>query len=178
MLKNSIFLHICCGPCATAVIEKLRAQKYDVFGFFYNPNIYPKKEYQMRLNTVKKLSLKMHFPLILGPYHQEEWKKQTQGLEKEPENGLRCKFCYKMRLEFTAAIAKAKGYKLFTTTLTISPHKSTQIINEIGEGVGERYKIKFGPFDFKKQNGFHQSIILSKEYDLYRQSYCGCKYSL
>lgn len=175
---NRLFLHICCAPCATEVIERLRNEGYEVFGFFYNPNIYPKKEYQRRLYALKKLASKIELPYSVGPYNIAEWNKQVQGLECEPENGERCKVCYRMRFNYTAKIAKAEGFKIFTTTLTISPHKPAAVINSIGKEVGERHEIKFIPFDFKKQNGFKHSVILSKKYGLYRQSYCGCKYSI
>ncbi|MBI4722797.1 MAG: epoxyqueuosine reductase QueH [Candidatus Stahlbacteria bacterium] len=184
---QKIVLHICCAPCATEVVERLKNQEYGVVGVFYNPNIYPQEEYTKRLNTLKKLVAKINFQLLVGPYNADKWKKQIEETkevqleveppQKEPEGGERCKICYRMRLNYTAEIAKAHGYKIFTTTLTISPHKSAEIINYIGKEVGERHKLEFKEFDFKKQNGFKQSILLSKKYELYRQSYCGCKYS-
>ena len=175
---ENLLLHICCASCATAVIEKLRNENYKVSGLFYNPNIYPLEEYHKRLDSLENLATKIDLPLIIGLYDTKKWEKQTQGLENETENGERCKICYRMRFEYTVKIAKSKGYEVFTTTLTISPHKSASRINYIGQEIGERYGIKFLSLDFKKQNGFKRSIVLSKEYKLYRQSYCGCKYSL
>lgn len=176
--QSLIFLHICCAPCATEVIERLRKEEYEICGFFYNPNIYPKEEYERRLDAIKKLASRIELQFITGPYNTEDWNKQIQGLENEPESGERCKICYRMRLDYAAEVAKAREYKIFTTTLTISPHKPTSIINSIGKEVGERHRIEFLSFDFKKQNGFNHSVLLSTKYELYRQSYCGCKYSL
>ncbi|MCK4307924.1 epoxyqueuosine reductase QueH [candidate division WOR-3 bacterium] len=190
-MDRIILLHICCAPCATEVIENLRRKEYKVVGLFYNLNIYPEEEYALRLDNLHKLASCVDLPFSEGAYNTRDWYKEiqgskvqrfkgskVQGLEAEPEGGERCKICYRMRLDYTARIAKSKGYKVFATTLTVSPYKLSKIINPIGEEVGERHKIKFLAEDFKKQDGFKRSVILSKKYGLYRQSYCGCEFSL
>jgi predicted adenine nucleotide alpha hydrolase (AANH) superfamily ATPase len=159
------------------VIERLREEGHTVFGFFYNPNIYPIEEYEKRANSLKKLAARINLDYVIGAYETEEWYMQIQGLENEPENGKRCKVCYEMRLIQTAQAAKARGYECFATTLTISPYKPAPVIDPIGRRVGERHGIEFLERDFKKHNGFQRSVLLSKEYELYRQSYCGCEYS-
>ncbi len=177
-MNKSILLHICCAPCATEVVENLRKEGYEVTGFFYNPNIYPKKEYDLRLDNFHKLASQIDLPFLVGSYNSKDWYQEIQGLEAEPEGGKRCKICHRMRLNHTAQIAKDKGYEAFTTTLTVSPYKLSKIINPIGKEVGEKHKTKFLERDFKKQEGFKRSITLSKKYELYRQSYCGCEFSL
>lgn len=177
-MGEKVLLHICCAPCATEVVENLRRKGYKVTGFFCNPNIYPEEEYALRLDNLYKLASYMDLPFLEGAYNTRDWHKEVQGLESEPEGGERCKICYRIRLDCTARTAKNKGYKAFATTLTVSPYKSGKIINPIGEEVGERHKIKFLAEDFKKQDGFRRSIILSRKYGLYRQSYCGCEFSL
>ncbi|MDI6839820.1 MAG: epoxyqueuosine reductase QueH [bacterium] len=178
-LIKSVLLHICCAPCATWVVKELRREGYkSLIGYFYNPNIHPKEEYKRRLSELKQLAAKIELPLIIGPYEIKKWFKQINGLEAESEGGKRCEICYKMRLNKTGKLAKYKGYSAFTTTLTISPYKSTSIINKIGQEVGERYGTEFLLYDFKSKNGFSNSIILSKKYGLYRQLYCGCAFSL
>ena len=177
MSKDTVLLHICCAPCATSVIETLKNDGYEVIGYFYNPNIHPESEYQTRLNEFEKLASNMALQTIISTYTPEIWLEQTKGMEDEPEGGNRCKICYGLRLEHTAKTALGKGYKFFTTTLSVSPHKPVNIINSVGQGVGEKYGINFLPYDFKKKDGFKKSIELSKKYNLYRQTYCGCKYS-
>ena len=177
-MDKIILLHICCAPCAVGVVERLREEQCKVTGFFYNPNIYPKKEYDLRLDNVYKLASQIGGPFFVGPYNTKDWYQEVQGLEVEPEGGKRCEVCYRMRLDYTAQVAKSKGYELFTTTLTVSPNKPSKIINPIGQEVGERYKIKFLEQNFKKQDGFKRSVILSNKYGLYRQSYCGCEFSM
>ncbi len=171
-----LLLHICCAPCSTAVIERL-ASDYDVTGFFYNPNIHPAAEYRQRLGEMRRYSLEVGFDFIEGRYESDRWFELAQGLEHEPEGGERCRVCYRMRLEETAKAAREGGFDIFTTTLSISPHKNAEAINSIGLELGERYDISFLSADFKKKDGFKESVLASKKHRLIRQNYCGCIYS-
>jgi len=167
-----ILLHICCGVCASSVIESLREDGFEPIGFFYNPNIHPEDEYKRRFEATKVLSKAMGFSLIEGDYEKERWLELTRGFEKEPERGRRCEVCFRMRLE--KAFQKAEELNLpFTTTLTVSPHKDSGLINRIGKEFEG-----FIEYDFKKEDGFKRSMELSKRYNFYRQNYCGCIYSL
>lgn len=169
-----ILLHICCAVCASACIEKLTEQGSQVSGFFYNPNIHPEPEYLKRLSDLESFSARINFPLFVAGYRPDEWFKLTEGLENEPEGGKRCEACFKIRLEQAWRFAKHKGFDGFTTTLTISPHKNSRMINRVGRKIA-------GPFflerDFKKNNGFKRAMELSKKYKLYHQNYCGCIFS-
>jgi predicted adenine nucleotide alpha hydrolase (AANH) superfamily ATPase len=176
MVDKKVLLHICCAPCATTAIETLKNEQCEIEGYFFNPNIYPVEEYQKRLQSVEKLSKAVSIDLITGEYKPEEWKKEVKGMEKEKEGGQRCTECFRFRLEATAQKAKGKNIPNFTTTLTLSPHKNEKLINTIGQEIGERYGINFLKYDFKKDGGFQKSITLSKQYDVYRQSYCGCEF--
>lgn len=176
--EKSILLHICCAPCATSVVEMLRNEEYNIWGYFYNPNIYPPDEYEHRLTELKQLANEINLSLLIGPCDRENWSTQVNGLEAEPEGGKRCKICYKIRLSKTARMAQEKGFNAFVSTLTVSPHKPTYTINKIGQEIGERHGIKFLARNFKKNDGFKKSISLSQKYELYRQSYCGCEFSL
>lgn len=169
-----VLLHICCAVCATLCVERLRQEGYQVCGYFYNPNIHPEEEYLRRLEETKKLSGTMGFPLIVGDYDTDEWSGQVKGWEKEPEGGRRCSECFRLRLERTEKIADDQGMPSFTTTLTVSPHKNAQMINEIGQSIGNNL---FLVRDFKKQDGFKRAQQLSKQHNLYHQDYCGCIYS-
>lgn len=171
-----ILLHICCGPDATAVVERL-SQKFSVIGLFYNPCIWPEEEYKKRLSETKKVASTMRFQLIEGEYEVEKWAERIKGLEEEPEGGRRCIECYYMRLQKTAELARRNGIELFTTTLSISPHKNFKRILEIGQNIAKIEKLEFYGEDFKKMDGFKRSLQLSKSFELYRQRYCGCKYS-
>ncbi|MCX7918165.1 MAG: epoxyqueuosine reductase QueH [bacterium] len=174
---QSLLLHVCCGPCATQVIRVL-SQEYSVTGFFYNPNIFPEEEYQRRVASFRRLAEQFHLPYQIGNYDYTRWEEAVQGYTTEPEGKTRCSICYRFRLERTAQQAIKTGFSLFTTTLTISPHKSARVINPIGLDLAQQYHISFYQADFKKKDGFKQSCSLAKEYNLYRQTYCGCKYSL
>jgi hypothetical protein len=174
---QSLLLHICCAPCSTQVIRVLQ-QKFTVTGFFYNPNIEPEEEYLRRLATMRQFAIQIGFPLLIGNYEHSLWEDAVKGSESEPEGGTRCSICYRFRLEQTAKQAKENGFTLFATTLTISPHKPASVINKIGLELAQKYSIAFEPADFKKKDGFKQSCTLAKEFQLYRQTYCGCKYSL
>lgn len=175
-----LLIHSCCGPCSSYVLEYL-SNYFDITIFYYNPNIFPEEEYNRRAkeqeDLIKTMSLKNPVSFVQGIYEPKKYYDLVRGHENDPEGGERCFLCYRMRLEEAAKMAKKGGYDYFTTTLTISPHKNAGKLNEIGEEVGGLYETAFLPSDFKKRNGYKRSIELSKEYDLYRQDYCGCVYS-
>lgn len=177
---TNLLLHACCAPCSSAVLERI-ANHFKISIFYYNPNITDKDEYQKRIEEIKKLITLIHpkYPvkLIEGDYVPEKFMEMAKGLENEPERGKRCYKCYEMRLEETAKIAEKLGFQVFATTLTLSPHKNSNWINEIGENLNNKYNTTYLYSDFKKKEGYKRSIILSKEYNLYRQDYCGCIYS-
>ena len=176
-----LLLHACCAPCSSAVLERI-GNYFSITIFYYNPNITDEDEYNKRVNEIKKFisKFKTKYPikLELGNYDPMKFFDITKGLEKVPEKGIRCYKCYNMRLEETARIADKLGYEYFCTTLTLSPHKNSNWINEIGEDLNNRFNANYLYSDFKKKNGYKRSIELSKEYDLYRQDYCGCVYSI
>lgn len=171
---KSVLLHICCGICSSSAIEKLRQDGFEVTGVFYNPNIHPEEEYLRRLEVARTVADILKIKLIEAAYERENWFIQVKGLENEPEGGRRCAICFKMRIEYTAKIAKEEGLNYFTTTLTISPHKNTKMINDIGKSVARDY---FLGYDFKKEDGFRKANAFAKAKQLYRQNYCGCIYS-
>ena len=176
----SLFLHSCCAPCSSYVLEYL-SKYFDITVFYYNPNIYPEEEYRKRVQEITRLVNSMEFEhpvkLIEGRYDPQEFFRMAKGLKDIPEGGERCFRCYRQRMEEAARLAKEGGYDYFTTTLSISPLKNAARINEIGEELAEIYHVTHLPSDFKKKNGYKRSIELSHEYDLYRQNYCGCIYS-
>ena len=155
-------------------MEELIGEGHQVVGFFYNPNIHPAQEYERRLEAASKVAEELNFPLEVAPYTPEEWFKETSSLEKEPEGGKRCEVCFKLRLKGTYLYMMDSGWDAFTTTLTVSPHKSTKLINQIGKEIGED---RFLARNFKKREGFKRAIQLAKQWNLYRQNYCGCIYS-
>ncbi|UCH43196.1 MAG: epoxyqueuosine reductase QueH [Dehalococcoidales bacterium] len=170
-----ILLHICCGVCAAGVIERLIQEGHQVRGFFFNPNIYPEEEYQRRLEATKRVAEELGFALEVGPYLPQQWFEETRSLEDEPEGGRRCAVCYRLRLEKTYFCMPEYGDEVFTTTLTVSPHKSADVINEIGKEIGgDRFLAR----DFKKKAGFQRATQLAREWEIHRQDYCGCLYSL
>lgn len=177
--KPKLLLHACCGVCSSAVIEKLH-HFFDITILYYNPNIYPKAEYIKRLNTQKEIIEKMNLNIKLLEigYENETFNQNIKGLEQEKEGGIRCTKCYYFRLEKTAIIAKKENFDYFTTTLSISPHKNAEKLNQIGKTLEQKYHINYLYSDFKKKNGYKRSIELAKQYNLYRQNYCGCKYSI
>ena len=174
--KPKMLLHICCAPCSTAVIERLK-DEFDITGYFYDPNIHPYEEYLRRLEETKRLYIAIGIPLIEAQYDAEIWFKLTENFKHELEGGKRCEVCYDMRLEKAAEFAKENGFDIFTTVLSISPRKKAETINNIGRRLAEKYGIKFYGADFKKKDGFKRSLELSRKYNLYRQDYCGCIYS-
>lgn len=179
-----ILLHSCCAPCSTAVIEKL-CDDFEITIFYYNPNIYPEEEYKKRkdeevkyIEILHKTKPEIKINFLDCDYDSESFYKAVKGLEDEKEGGARCPVCFKLRLEKAAKIASAMGFDYFGTTLTVSPHKDADVINLIGKSLEEKYGIKFLVSNFKKNDGYKRSIELSKENNLYRQNYCGCKFAL
>ena len=176
----TLLLQSCCAPCSSAVIERLMPF-FDITVLYYNPNIEPIEEYKKRkeeqINFLKNIKSPNKLDIIDADYDNDNYHKIVSGLESSPERGPRCYKCYKMRLEYTAKKAKKCGYEYFGTTLTLSPYKVTSWINEIGLELENEIGIKFLISDFKKRDGYKRSIELSKEYNLYRQDYCGCIYS-
>lgn len=176
----SLLLHGCCAPCSSACLEYLN-KYFDITLFFYNPNILPRAEFDKRLLEAKRLINEMPFEndvkIIDGEYDYSRFLDIARGLESVPEGGERCFKCYALRLEETARLAKELGFDYFCTTLSISPLKNSQKINEIGFKIADKYGVKWLPSDFKKKEGYKRSIELSRQYNLYRQNFCGCVYS-
>lgn len=179
-ITPSLLLHSCCAPCSSYVLEYL-SQFFHITIYFYNPNISYEEEYQRRIEEQKRLvgNLPVKNPIQFrqGSYEPELFYNLSKGLESSPEGGERCFLCYELRLEACAKLAKAEGFDYFTTTLSISPHKNASKLNEIGERLSAKYNTPYLGADFKKKNGYKRSIELSREYQLYRQDYCGCIYS-
>ena len=177
----TLLLHSCCAPCSSYVLEYL-SQYFEVTVFYYNPNIYPESEYTKRVLEQQKLISEMHFKhpvtFIAGNYDSEKFYNMARGLENVKEGGERCFKCYELRLREAAKIAKNGEYDFFTTTLSISPLKNAQKLNEIGMLLAEEYGIEYLLSDFKKKNGYKRSVELSEQYGLYRQDYCGCVFSM
>lgn len=172
--KPKLLLHICCAPDATSVYERLK-DRFKITGFFYNPQIEPNDEYERRLADAYRVAESMGFELIEGAYDLDRWMAAVKGLETEPEKGRRCEICYLFRLERTAQLASESGFEAFTTTLSVSPHKSFDWLRDMGQALSAKYGVKFLAEDFKKADGFKRSLILSEELNLYRQDYCGCQ---
>jgi len=171
-----MLMHVCCATCAGYPIQLL-SEDYNITMFFFNPNIQPLEEYQRRLNNVERLSEISGIPLIAGPYDPEIWLKQVEGLEDEPEGGKRCNICFDVRLGKTADMARDKKMDIFSTTLSISPHKNVNVINGIGKALSVNAGIKYYTADLKKKDGFKKANEISRSYGFYRQKYCGCVYS-
>ncbi|MDY6202138.1 MAG: epoxyqueuosine reductase QueH [Ruminococcus sp.] len=175
-----LLLHACCAPCSSYCLEYL-SNFFEITVFYFNPNISIKEEYEYRLLEEKRLISLMEFKnpvtIIDGEYNPSEFFSAVKGLENEPEGGIRCEKCFRLRLEASAKEVKKLGCDYFATTLTISPLKNSQLINSIGEETGQRYGVKWLFSDFKKKEGYKRSIVLSKKYELYRQNYCGCIFS-
>ncbi len=174
--KPGILLHICCAPDSTAVSERL-CVNFRVTGFFYNPNIHPEREYLKRLSQAHEVSRELDFPLLVPAYDPVSWSRAVQGLEGEPEGGERCAVCFRFNLRATARKAQEQGIPFFTTTLTISPRKDAGRILGIGRDAGAEFGVSFLGENFKKRDGFRRSLELSRDLGLYRQNYCGCRYS-
>lgn len=182
--KQKLLLHSCCGPCSTACVERL-VDRYDLTVYFYNPNITNEGEYAKRLAAEKqfidayneKLPPESQVKLVEGPYDPERYLEAVRGLEDAPENGERCTVCFRTRMEQAAEYAGKEGLDLFTTTLTVSPHKNSRIISAIGHELQEKTGAEYLDENFKKKDGFRRSTEMSREYGLYRQNFCGCVFS-
>ncbi|MBQ2444373.1 MAG: epoxyqueuosine reductase QueH [Clostridia bacterium] len=176
----TLLLHSCCAPCSSYVIEYL-SPYFSITVYYYNPNISPREEYLHRAEEQKRLiesmPVKNSVRFIEGDYASDEFYKLSRGLENAPEGGERCRQCFELRLRKTAELAAAESFDYFTTTLTISPLKNAQLINETGKALAEKYGVEYLFSDFKKKEGYKRSIELSREYGLYRQNYCGCIFS-
>jgi len=175
-----LLLHACCAPCSSYVLEYLSAY-FLITVFYYNPNIYPDEEYNKRVAEqkafIERFPAKHPISFVEGDFDKERFYEVIKGLEKEPEGGKRCQQCFRLRLEETAKLAKEMQMDYFTTTLSISPMKNAQMLNEIGGALAKDYGISYLYSDFKKREGYKRSVELSKEYGMYRQDYCGCVFS-
>lgn len=177
----TLLLHSCCAPCSSYCIEYL-SQFFAITVFYYNPNIYPDEEYFHRVKEqqrfISEFPTKHPVSFIEGDFEKDRFYSEVaKGLEKEPERGARCTKCFELRLGETAKRAAAEGMDYFATTLTISPMKDVELLNTIGAAMGERYGVEYLATEFRKKNGYLRSTQISKEYDMYRQDYCGCVYS-
>ena len=176
----SLLLHSCCGPCSSYVIEFL-SDYFNITVLYYNPNISPIDEYEKRkqeqLRLITELKTKNKVNFLDCDYDNNLYEETIKGLENEKEGGARCLKCFTLRLKKTALVASLNNFDYFTTTLSVSPYKNSQVLNEIGLKLQAKYHIKWLYSDFKKKDGYKKSILLSKKYNLYRQNYCGCIYS-
>ena len=178
--KKKLLLHACCAPCSSYVIEYL-SEFFDITILYYNPNIDLEEEFNKRLSELQRFvstfKTKNPVKVVSLGYLSSEYTSKIKGLEKEKEGGLRCVECFRLRLLKSCLYAKENNFDYFTTTLTISPLKNSKILNQIGNELELEYDVKYLYSDFKKKEGYKRSIVLSREYNLYRQDYCGCKYS-
>ena len=176
--RPKLLLHSCCGPCSTTVLSIL-VKYFDITVLYYNPNIEPLEEYLHRkeeqIRFIKELA-NNRIDFLGCDYANADFRSSVVGLEGEKEGGARCAVCFKLRLEYTARLAKEKNYDYFGTTLTVSPHKNSEVINKLGALLESSYGVKYLYSDFKKKDGYKKSIELSKKYNLYRQNYCGCEF--
>ena len=177
MQKPQLLLHVCCAPCSTHALEVLRAE-YVVTFYFCNPNIHPAEEYHARLADAERFARDTDTPFVAAEYDPERWFDAIKGLEQEPERGRRCEVCIRLRLERTADWARQHGFEWLATTLSVSPHKSADMINQIGLELAPERELRFLAADLKKGGGFQRSVALSRQHGLRRQDYCGCIYSL
>ncbi|MBT4722806.1 epoxyqueuosine reductase QueH [Candidatus Falkowbacteria bacterium] len=173
-----ILLHSCCAPCGGQVINELKKEGHTVSVYFYNPNIHPEDEYDLRLKEVKRYCEKLSVELIEGKYEHEQWLEFVKGFEHEPERGARCEICFQKRLGEVARKAKEDGFDAYASTLTISPHKPADMVNKIGHELAELHEIKFIDNIWRKNEGFKKSCKISEEEHFHRQDYCGCEFSL
>ena len=178
--RKSLLLHVCCAPCSSYVLEYLN-KYFDITVYFYNPNIDEPHEYRLRADEEKRFIEEMNFENKVvyteGDYNIKEFYDAVKGLEDLKEGSARCVKCFELRLESAAKRALEGGFDYFTTTLSISPLKSSTVLNELGKKLGEKYGIAYLCSDFKKNNGYKRSVELSREHSLYRQSFCGCSFS-
>ena len=175
--KFRLLLHICCAPCASWAAKCLMSD-YEVTLFFYNPNIWPQEEWSKRLAAAKKLANIYNLPLIIDDSGVGDWLIMASPFSQEPERGQRCRLCYEWRLRQTARWADQNSYPYFATSLTVSPYKDRKAINRAGQLVARTVDANYLPTNFQENDGYRHSLELSKQYGLYRQKYCGCKFSL
>ncbi len=175
--KPDLLLHICCAPCSTYPIQLLKSD-YSVHGFFYNPNLFPRSEFDLRVSECQRYCETQQVPLIVSEHDTETWYRMTDAYQDQAEGMERCRICFQMRLERTAIEAQRRHFSIFTTTLTIGTNKPARILFPLGKRVAEKYQIRFLEIDFKKKNGYLLSCQMSREFGMYRQDYCGCEYSL
>lgn len=171
-----ILLHLCCAPDAAHGVPAMQG-RFRVTGFFFNPNIQPGEEFERRLSATRQLAGRLPFPLEVGAGGEDEWEEAVRGLEDVPEKGPRCEACIRMRLSRTAREAKSMGIGAFSTVLTVSPKKDAAMVNRVGREEGEKAGLLFIEADLKKKDGFRKSVEASKRLGIYRQNYCGCRYS-
>ena len=176
-MRQKLLLHVCCGPCAAYPADILK-EEFNVTFLFYGPNIYPYGEYEKRKEGAKSLAEILSLNFIELEYDPGKWQRLIKGKEDEPEGGERCVICHRMRLRRAARFAALNGYSHLATTLTTSPHKRASVINQAGRTAVENLPVEFMEYDFKKKEGFKKGCLLSREYKLYRQTYCGCQYSM
>ena len=174
--RPTLLLHSCCGPCSSAVIEQLH-EHFRLTVLYYNPNIEPEEEYLLRLSEQKRLLAALDIPILPCTWDHEAFSCFAEAMKDEPEGGQRCTACFALRLQKTAALAREHGFEYFATTLSVSPHKDPVRLNDIGHACEEKWGVRYLVSDFKTRNGYLRSLQLSKEFDLYRQVYCGCLYS-
>jgi len=179
--RPSVLLHSCCGPCSSSVLEFM-IKHFEITLLWYNPNLFPQEEFELRYQTQLELLEKMGFadtvPVLREPWRSEEYYAVVDGLENEPEGGSRCTECFRLRLMETARLAKEHGFDYFCTTLSLSRHKDAVRINTLGEQAAEKFGVRWLPSDFKKRDGENRSVELSEKLGIYRQLYCGCEFSL
>lgn len=173
---KKLLLHSCCAPCSTQVIDFLKSD-YDITIYYYNPNIDTSEEYHHRLSEQKRYCKEVGINVIEEGHNPQDFLVKVKGFEKEKEGGARCPICFGIRLDKTAEKAKQLGFEIFGTTLTVSPHKNAEIINAIGKNIEQEKGIDFLEGNYKKQDGYKKSIEFSKQYNLYRQNYCGCAFA-
>lgn len=173
-MNAKILLHICCGVCCSQAVKKLQEDGYEVVGYFFNPNIRPQEEYARRLQAAQQACASLGIQLIEGEYDAASWDEAVKGLETEPEGGKRCPVCFRLRIRRTLEKAGQLGITRVASTLSISPHKDTALINAIGLELGPGV---FAPYDFKKQDGFRKTSDFARQLNIYRQHYCGCRFS-
>jgi predicted adenine nucleotide alpha hydrolase (AANH) superfamily ATPase len=179
--KSKIVLHTCCAVCGAYLCELLKNQFSEVLIYFYNPNIYPKEEYEKRLASVKKLAEVYEMEFVEGEYDDKNWLERVKGLENEPEGGERCPVCFAMRLEKTVQLAKDKGFEYFTTTLAMSPYKDEKITDELGEKIAKELGIHFlksTELEQEKKEVWNKNRELARKMEFYHQKYCGCQFSI
>ena len=174
---NRVLLHDCCAPCGAYVVEELKSRGFEVLVYFYNPNIAPREEYDLRLEEMKKYCQKNKVKMMVGNYEHDDWLEMIKGEEKAPERGRRCELCFMKRLSEAAQKAQEENCQYFATTLTISPHKDSEKINKIGHEIAPIYGLNFIDEDWKKNDGYKKACDLSRAEGFRRQSYCGCEFS-